>query len=99
MPSSSWRTSPSNGGWQEQAAQAFWIIARQSQGQRIALKRLYQIYAGERNTPELYKVAKRILEVDPRDLVAVNNVASLGLLLDQAVSNYLKGLKEELLPA
>jgi tetratricopeptide (TPR) repeat protein len=70
-------------GWKEQAVQAFWIIARQSQGQRIALKRLYQIYAGERNTPELYKVAKRILEVDPRDLVAVNNVASLGLLLDQ----------------
>ena len=33
--------------------------------------------------PEVYKVAKRILEVDPRDLVAVNNVASLGLLLDQ----------------
>jgi len=70
-------------GWKEQAIQAFWIIARQSQGQRIALKRLYQIYAGERNTLDLYKVAKRILEVDPRDLIAVNNVASLGLLLDQ----------------
>jgi tetratricopeptide (TPR) repeat protein len=70
-------------GWKEQAVQAFWIVARQSQGQRIALKRLYQICAGERNTPELYEVAKRILEVDPRDLVAVNNAASLGLLLDQ----------------
>jgi predicted Zn-dependent protease len=77
-------------GWKEQAVQAFWIITRQSQGQRVALKRLYQIYAGERNTPELYKVAKRILEVDPRDLVAVNNVASLGLLLDQDIDQAAK---------
>jgi tetratricopeptide (TPR) repeat protein len=70
-------------GWKDQAAQAYWIIARQPQGQRIALKRLYRMYSDERNTRELYKVAKRILEIDPQDLVAVNNVASLGLLLDE----------------
>jgi tetratricopeptide (TPR) repeat protein len=70
-------------GWKDQAAQAFWIIARQPQGQRIALKRLYRMYSDERNAHELYKVAKRILEIDPQDLVAVNNVASLGLLLDE----------------
>jgi hypothetical protein len=70
-------------GWKDQAAQAYWIIARQPQGQRIALKRLYRMYSDERNTRELYKVAKRILETDPQDLVAVNNVASLGLLLDE----------------
>jgi tetratricopeptide (TPR) repeat protein len=70
-------------GWKKQAAQAFWIIARQPQGQRIALKRLYRIYSDERNTRELYKVAKRILEIDPQDLVAMNNVASLGLLLGE----------------
>jgi predicted Zn-dependent protease len=70
-------------GWNEEAAQTFWLVVRKSQGQRIALKQLYQIYSNKRDTRELYKVAKRILEVDPGDLVAVNNVASLGLLLDQ----------------
>jgi Tfp pilus assembly protein PilF len=70
-------------GWKDRAAQAFWIIARQPQGQRIALKRLYRMYSDQRNARELYKVAKRILEIDPQDLVAVNNVASLGLLLDE----------------
>jgi Flp pilus assembly protein TadD len=70
-------------GWKDQAAQTLWMIARQPQGQRIALKRLYRMYSDQRNTRELYKVAKRILEIDPQDLVAVNNVASLGLLLDE----------------
>jgi Flp pilus assembly protein TadD len=82
-------------GWNEEAAQTFWLVARKSQGQRIALKQLYRIYSNKRDTRELYKVAKRILEVDPGDLVAVNNVASLGLLLDQDADQDSK-LAEEL---
>jgi tetratricopeptide (TPR) repeat protein len=70
-------------GWKDQATKTLWMIARQPQGQRIALKRLYRMYSDQRITRELYKVAKRILEIDPKDLVAVNNVASLGLLLDE----------------
>jgi Flp pilus assembly protein TadD len=70
-------------GWKQQAVQAFWIVARQSQGQRVALKRLYRIYSDDRNSRELYKISKRILEIDPKDVVAANNVASLGLLLDE----------------
>jgi tetratricopeptide (TPR) repeat protein len=69
--------------WNEEAAQTFWLIARKPQGQRVALKQLYRIYSNRRDTRELYKVAKRILQIDPGDLVAVNNVAALGLLLDQ----------------
>jgi tetratricopeptide (TPR) repeat protein len=82
-------------GWNEEAVQTFWLVARKSQGQRIALKQLYRIYSNKRDTRELYKVAKRILEVDPGDLVAVNNVASLGLLLDQDADQDSK-LAEEL---
>jgi Flp pilus assembly protein TadD len=70
-------------GWKDQAEQACWIVARQPQGQRIALKRLYRMYSDQRDTRDLYKVAKRILEIDPQDLIAVNNAASLGLLLDE----------------
>jgi Flp pilus assembly protein TadD len=81
--------------WSDQAVQTFWIIARQSQGQRSALKHLYRIYSDKRDTRELYKIAKRILEVEPGDLIAVNNVASLGLLLDQDTSQKTK-LAEDL---
>jgi hypothetical protein len=63
--------------------QTYWLITRQSQGQRVALKRLYQIYLDERNTRELYRVAECVLEIDPADLIALNNVAALGLLLDE----------------
>lgn len=81
-------------GWKEQAVQVWWIIARRAQGQNIALKRLYKFYSDQRNTRELYKVAKRILEVNPNDLVAMNNVASLGALLDEDRDQTLK-LAEE----
>ena len=81
-------------GWNEQAVQVFWIIARQPQGQNIALKRLYKFYSDQRNTRELYKVAKRILEVNPSDLIAMNNVASLGALLGEDRDQALK-LAEE----
>ena len=80
--------------WEDQAVQVFWIIARQSQGQNIALRRLYKFYSDQRNTRELYKVAKRILEVNPNDLIAMNNVAALGLLLGEDRDQALK-LAEE----
>lgn len=70
-------------GWSQQAVETLWLIARQSQGQRAALKKLYIIYERERNLAELYKVAKRYWEVCPQDPIAVNNVASLGLLLEK----------------
>jgi len=63
--------------------ETLWLIARQPEGQRAALQKLYTIYEGERNLPELYKVAKRYWEVYPKDPIAMNNVASLGLLLGQ----------------
>jgi Flp pilus assembly protein TadD len=68
-------------GWHQQVVETLWLIARQPQGQRAALQKLYTIYEGERNLTELYKVAKRYWEVYPKDPIAMNNVASLGLLL------------------
>ena len=70
-------------GWNQQAVETLWLIARQPEGQRAALQKLYTIYESERNLSELYKVAKRYWEVYPKDPVAMNNVASLGLLLGQ----------------
>jgi Flp pilus assembly protein TadD len=70
-------------GWNQQTVETLWLVARQPQGQRAALQKLYTIYEGERNLAELYKVAKRYWEVYPKDPIARNNVASLGLLLGE----------------
>jgi Flp pilus assembly protein TadD len=70
-------------GWQRQVIETLWLIARQPEGQHAALQQLYTFYERERNLTELYKVAKRYWEVYPKDPVAMNNVASLGLLLGE----------------
>lgn len=78
-------------GWKNEAAQALWLVARHGVGQRPALKALYRLYSREKDTRELYRVSKRIYEIEPRDPVAKNNVAMLAMLLgeDPALSNRL----------
>jgi len=50
-------------GWQQQAVETLWLIARQPEGQHAALQQLYTFYERERNLTQLYKVAKRYWEV------------------------------------
>lgn len=73
-------------GWKEEAAQVWWLIARHDVGQRPALQALYRIYSETKNTPQLYRVARRIYQVEPGNPVAKNNVAMLALLLRQDLS-------------
>lgn len=73
-------------GWNDEAAQAWWLIARHDAGQRDAFKALIRIYTAQRNTAELYRVAQRIYEVEPQNPVAANNVAALALLLNKDVT-------------
>lgn len=68
-------------GWKKEAEQAWWIVESQDVGQRPALEALYRLYSGEKNAPELYRVARRIYRIDPENPGAMNNVASLALLL------------------
>ena len=70
-------------GWKNEAAQLWWIIARNTTGQRPALQTLYAMHAADRNTRELYRVVRRIFEIEPSNPVAKNNVASLALLLGE----------------
>ena len=88
-------------GWSDEAAQAWWLISRNKVGQRPALKALYEIYAAEKNTRELYRVAQRVLEVEPANPVAMNNVAMLALLLgeDEAESHRLAEKCHRLAPS
>jgi len=70
-------------GWDyaEEAADAWWIIANGNENARDALTALQRLYKAKQNSHGLLRAAKRALELNPGDLVAANNYASLGLLL------------------
>lgn len=71
-------------GWDyaEEAADAWWLIANGNENAKEALTALQRLYKAKQNSHGLLRVAKRALELNPADLVAANNCASLGLLLN-----------------
>lgn len=71
-------------GWNytEEAADAWWLIANGNENAKEALAALQRLYKAKQNSHGLLRVAKRALELNPADLVAANNCASLGLLLN-----------------
>jgi hypothetical protein len=68
-------------GYSEDAADAWWLIANGNESAKQALTALQRLYKAKQNSHGLLRVAKRALELNPSDLVAANNCASLGLLL------------------
>jgi hypothetical protein len=68
-------------GYTAEAEDAWWIIANGSENAKAALNALQRLYKSKQDSHGLLRVAKRALELNPADLVAANNCASLGLLL------------------
>jgi tetratricopeptide (TPR) repeat protein len=68
-------------GYADEAAEALWLIANGNANAQEALTALQRIYKAKANSHGLLRVAKRALELNPADLVAANNCASLGLLV------------------
>ena len=68
-------------GYREEAEEAWWAIANGNENPRLALSALQRAYKSQQDTRGLLRVAKRALEMNPNDLVAANNCASLGLLV------------------
>ena len=68
-------------GYAEEAADAWWLIANGNTNAKEALIALQRLYKAQQNSHGLLRVAKRALELNPADLIAANNCASLGLLL------------------
>jgi Flp pilus assembly protein TadD len=70
-------------GWNyaDEAADAWWLIANGNENAKEALTALQRLYKAKQNSRGLLRVAKRALELNPGDLAAANNYASLGLLL------------------
>jgi Tfp pilus assembly protein PilF len=68
-------------GWNRESEQMWWLIARHGSGQNAALQALFKLYSDAKNTPQLYRVIERIYELDPVAPTAINNMASVSLLL------------------
>jgi hypothetical protein len=68
-------------GYNAEAEDAWWIVANGNESPIAALTALQRLYKSKQNSHGLLRVAKRALELNPSDLVAANNCASLGLLL------------------
>ncbi|MDP9004424.1 MAG: hypothetical protein M3N12_06480 [Verrucomicrobiota bacterium] len=73
-------------GYSADAEEAWWIIANGNESAKLALEALQSLYKTKQNSHGLLRVAKRVLELNPADLVAANNCANLGLLLSGDIS-------------
>jgi len=69
-------------GYKRDAEDAWWMVANGSRNAKMGLSALQRIYKQNQDTRGLMRVAKRALELNPGDLVAANNCASFGLLLN-----------------
>jgi Flp pilus assembly protein TadD len=73
-------------GWDAEAQQALWTLARGRDHPEEALSRLYERYQKTLDTQGLYRVLARTLELNPENVTARNHFALLSLLLKLDVS-------------
>jgi tetratricopeptide (TPR) repeat protein len=69
-------------GWENEAVEMMWGLAKHPEKQKDALQDLYRYYAKHRDTPGLYRVLARLAEINPENLDVQNNLAQVSLLLD-----------------
>lgn len=73
-------------GWKSEHVDLLWQLAKFPEAQKEALGTLYQQYAKAGDTPGLYRVLVRLVEIDPEDLRLQNNLAQVSLLLHADVN-------------
>lgn len=69
-------------GWRDQAVELLWIAAKDPAAGDQALQRLYNYFASQGATHDLYRVLLRREEFQPNDPSVQNNIAQLSLLLN-----------------
>ncbi len=68
-------------GWEREALDLLWVVAKDPQKADQTLNALYNIYATKGDTAELYRVLLHLEDLRPDDPAILNNVAQLSLLL------------------
>jgi hypothetical protein len=69
-------------GWDSEAVDLLWTLAKYPEKQRAAFQTLYRYYSKTGNTQGLYRVLARLSELDPSNLDVENNLAQISLLLN-----------------
>jgi len=69
-------------GWQNEAIDLWWLAAKDPVNAEKTLRMLYDFYAGQRDTQELYRVLVHLEKVRPTDPAVRNNLAQISLLLN-----------------
>ena len=72
----------SSWGWQTKVEEVLWLIANKFPSRRWALQSLYEMYLARGNTAKMKEVYAAIVKLDPKDLVAKNNLAVVSFLLN-----------------
>ena len=66
--------------WKAEAVELWWLLAVRPVGARPALERLWRLASEARDSAAMLKVAKRIIELEPANAAALNNLAWLFLV-------------------
>jgi tetratricopeptide (TPR) repeat protein len=81
--------------WKDEAVQLLWQMAKFPEKRTDALRALYQHYAKQSDTRDLYRVLIKLAEATPADLTVQNNLAQISLLLN-VDAEHARKLAEEL---
>lgn len=81
-------------GWQKESEQLLWDLAGRPSPPRAVLETLYRHYQAHRDLKGLRRVTQRIVQVDPQDLAALNNLALFSLLANAELDDAFKGARE-----
>jgi hypothetical protein len=69
-------------GWDSEAVDLLWALAKYPEKQREAFQTLYRYYTKTGNTQGLYRVLVRLSDLDAGNLDVQNNLAQISLLLN-----------------
>jgi hypothetical protein len=69
-------------GWDSEAVDLLWALAKYPEKQREAVQTLYRYYTKTGDTQGLYRVLVRLAELDSGNLDVQNNLAQISLLLN-----------------
>ena len=67
--------------WLAQAEDLWWLVVKGAVNKNQALNQLRQVYLARQDTHGLYRVAKQLHQLQPKDVKLADDVASLALLL------------------
>jgi hypothetical protein len=74
-------------GWQNEAVELLWILAKNPETRMQALQTLYEHYTKAADTSGLYRTLTKFSELNPQDLALQTNFAQVSLLLGADVEH------------